>query len=449
MPLPSSNIAWHLVYSAVTFVSPLASLTPLTGTNMQFDKFTSRKRLLLRLVLILLCTFSLGAYQTSAPPVQIPDLPLNLDEQLNEYVGDNLSGNPLPASDMARVAALEGLSQSTSVAEWLGPMAPIALSPFFGIACLALLSQFGADWIPGNAFLSDNAILNDPLVLWIFVGLTLLTSLPRLTKVSKPMAQAIDQIETYAAIITILIIRWYAGSTESSPDVAMAEFQVVNMGFFSFTTDALLSVAAIINILVINSVKFFCEVMVWLTPFPFVDALLEAGNKTLCAGLIAIYAYSPFIATIINLILFAICLILFRWSQRRVAWLRSVLVDPIRARLQPSYGQPTGEPLIVFAQKSFGPFPAKARIELQSNEDGWRLTQRKWFFPDSQLQLDGETSQLNLMPGIVTNRVVVTGPESGSLLFTQRYGGSLETLSQQIAVRYDRTDTRVTDTAIA
>ena len=401
-------------------------------------------RLLPRFALILLCIFSLGAYQTSAPPVQIPDLPLDLDSHLK----DNFSGDPLPAGDMARVAALEGLSQSASVAEWLGPMAPIALSPFFGIACLAALSQYGADWVPGNTFLSSNAILNDPVVLWIFVALTLLTSLPRLTKVSKPMAQAIDQVETYAAIITILIVRWYAGSIESSPEVAMAEFQVVNMGFFSFTSDALLSVAAIINILVINSVKFFCEVMVWLTPFPFVDALLEAGNKSVCAGLIAIYAYSPMIATILNLILFAVCLVMFRWTQRRVTWLRSVLVDPIRARIQPAFGQPENGSLIVFAQDSFGPFPSKARIEMTPNETGWSLKQRQWFFPDNELQLDRATSQLNMTSGIVTNRIEVVGPDSGNLLFTQRYGRSLQTLSEKIGLRYDSTGIPTTESAI-
>jgi hypothetical protein len=413
---------------------------------MKIDNLTtnSRLRLLPRFALILLCIFSLGAYQTSAPPVQIPDLPLDLDSHLK----DNFSGDPLPAGDMARVAALEGLSQSASVAEWLGPMAPIALSPFFGIACLAALSQYGADWVPGNTFLSSNAILNDPVVLWIFVALTLLTSLPRLTKVSKPMAQAIDQVETYAAIITILIVRWYAGSIESSPEVAMAEFQVVNMGFFSFTSDALLSVAAIINILVINSVKFFCEVMVWLTPFPFVDALLEAGNKSVCAGLIAIYAYSPMIATILNLILFAVCLVMFRWTQRRVTWLRSVLVDPIRARIQPSFGQPENGSLIVLAQDSFGPFPSKARIEMTPNETGWSLKQRQWFFPDNELQLDRATSQLNMTSGIVTNRIEVVGPDSGNLLFTQRYGRSLQTLSEKIGLRYDSTGIPTTESAI-
>jgi len=410
--------------------------------NMKFDTLNSAFRLLPRLALILLCMFSLGAYQASAP-VQIPDLSLDLDA-----LKENFSGDPLPASDMARVAALEGLSQSASVAEWLGPMAPIALSPFFGIACLAALSQYGAEWIPGNTFLSGNAILNDPVVLWMFLGLTLLTSLPRLTKVSKPMAQAIDQLETYAAIITILIIRWYAGSIEAPPEVAMAEVQVVQMGFFSFTADSLLSIAAIINILVINSVKFFCEVMVWLTPFPFVDALLEAANKSVCAGLIAIYAYNPMIATVLNLILFAVCLVAFRWTQRRVTWLRSVLVDPIWARIRPSYGQPSDGSLVVFAQKAFGPFPAKARIELTPNDAGWSLRQRQWFFADKELQLDRATSQLSLSSGIVTNRIEVTGPESGNLLFTQRYGNQLETLSQQIAVRHEGTVSRSTETAI-
>ncbi len=42
------------------------------------------------------------------------------------------------------IVAAQQLSQQLSVAEWLGPMAPVALSPFFGIMLLSGLSFFGA-----------------------------------------------------------------------------------------------------------------------------------------------------------------------------------------------------------------------------------------------------------------------------------------------------------------
>jgi len=40
--------------------------------------------------------------------------------------------------------------------------------------------------------------------------------------------------------------------------------------------------------------------MVWLTPIPLVDAIFGVCNKTLSAALMAVYAFSPLLATGIN-----------------------------------------------------------------------------------------------------------------------------------------------------
>ena len=37
----------------------------------------------------------------------------------------------------------DNITQKVSTTEWLGPLAPVAISPFFGITCLAGMSQFG------------------------------------------------------------------------------------------------------------------------------------------------------------------------------------------------------------------------------------------------------------------------------------------------------------------
>ena len=164
---------------------------------------------------------------------------------------------------MGDVAAAQQFSQTLGVAEWLGPMAPVALSPFFGIACLSGMSLYGQGWIAtDNAFLGEGSPLHNPAVFWVFLGLTLLTSVPRFTKVSKPFAQAVDQVETWSGILTMVILRIMMASAAPEPE----QLDVAQLGFLSASFDVLMMLAAAINIFVINAVKFFFEMMIWITP---------------------------------------------------------------------------------------------------------------------------------------------------------------------------------------
>ena len=100
---------------------------------------------------------------------------------------------PFPSGDTDSIAQITTMAQAS---DWLGPLAPIAISPFFGITILAGVSQFGGNWELPNSFISDNPVLQNPYLFWTFLCLTILTSVPRFTKVSKPFAQAIDPNET-------------------------------------------------------------------------------------------------------------------------------------------------------------------------------------------------------------------------------------------------------------
>ena len=71
------------------------------------------------------------------------DLPINLKD-LPIELPDNLTDDPLTSSDAAKI---DNITSSLNWAEWLGPLAPIAISPFFGITILAGISQFGLSLI--------------------------------------------------------------------------------------------------------------------------------------------------------------------------------------------------------------------------------------------------------------------------------------------------------------
>ena len=380
---------------------------------------------------ILACSL-IGLVVLAATPASSQiDLPINLENLLIE-LPNNLTDDPLTSSDAAKIDNIT----SVNWAEWLGPLAPIAISPFFGITILAGISQFGGSWVE-NTFISENPVLSNPAVFWVFLCLTIMTSLPRFTKVSKPAAQAIDQLEAYAGIITIVLIRLVTSMSDSGAgglgtNTAM---MVVEMGIFTLGADVLLSLAAIVNIFVINTVKFFFEVMVWLIPFPMVDAALEVINKSLCAGLMAVYAWNPSLAAIINLIIFIGCLLAFRWINRRVQYMRSVLCDPIWNLIRPSHGVPSKPELAVFPQTGLAGFPAKSKLLLQPTDEGWQLIQPRWFLPSKVVQLSKDSHQLEIQSGVLLNSISVSGREPGKLLFSKRYTRHLDELADLIRVR--------------
>ena len=358
---------------------------------------------------------------TPTPPTVSQTLPLDLP----------LDGQSLPLTDQLMA---DQITEKISTTEWLGPLAPVAISPFFGITCLAGMSQFGKGTVLAqNNFISNNPVLNNPAVFWTFLVLTLLTSLPRLTKVSKPMAQALDQVETYAGIITLLVMKVLGSGGGGEIETAA----VVQLGFMSFSSDILLSIAAVINIIVINTIKFFFEVLILITPIPFLDAIFEAGKQATCAGLLAIYAFSPIVATILNLIIFIACLWAYRWIHRRVLYARNVFFDPLLALWSSSYGRPTKPELVVFNKSQLGPFAAKSRLMLKKVDDGWSLRELKMFSFGlaSQMHLADGANTIEMEKGMFVNHLNVTGDVTSDLLFTRRYSGQLEELSQLIKVK--------------
>ena len=411
----------------------LTSIDPFAPLSTSERKTMNATRLRLTVILfgvIALASMISGSAET-AFVATAPIAPTVAMAQIENVNGGNdfseMFSNPLSANEMAKV---NGLAGSVKISEWLGPLAPIAISPFFGITLLAGISQFGSETLPFNEFISNNPILSNPATFWVFLTLTVLTSLPRFTKVSKPAAQAIDQLETYAAIITIVLLRVLASSGET----AEVEPVVFQAGFFSMSADVLMSIAAIINIVVINTIKFFFEVSVWLIPFPMVDAALEVANKSVCVALMGVYAYSPMWATLINLLVFGVCLVAFRWVQRRTTYLRALLLDPIWTMLSPRFAQPQDH-LIVFPQQSLGPFKAKSKLVMKPSSDGWSLTQHRFLLPAVTMDLPRDEHQPAMTKGLIANRIELAS--GNRLLFSRRHSNHLKKLAENINVKFD------------
>ena len=294
------------------------------------------------------------------------------------------------------------VSNQLSTQEWLGPIAAIALSPFFGLACLSGIATYGPEWLQQNsAFLASDSPMNNPYLFWIMTVLTVVTSLPRFTKISKPLSLLAEKLESYSAVIILVVLKFAAtASMESPPDVATP----LNAGFLSVPNDVMFSIAAAVNLIVINTIKLAIEFLVWLIPIPFVDSILEILNKSLCAGLAALYAYSPFIASLVNLLLFVICAFLFLRVTRYLRYLKTLYIWPtVRSAMGIDESKEMNFP--GFTVHSWRGIPSRSELKLTKEGKGKiGILYRTWLTSHTM----GTATVKSATHGILTDRYVLS-----------------------------------------
>ncbi len=292
------------------------------------------------------------------------------------------------ALDSKTIAASQTISQ-LSTSEWLGPLAPIALSPFFGLAVLSGVATYGPEWLQSrSALFQEGGALDSPLLFWAMLSLAIFTSLPRFTKVSKPFSLAAEKLETYSAVIILIVVRLFGSQFQhdaSAPSMAASTY--VCAGFGTVSMNVIMAAFAALNVVVINFVKLFCELMVFFIPIPFIDGAVELGNKSLCAALMSLYCYNPWLATVLNLMLLTLAAFVFMYVYRRMNYLLDILAGPVLARLLPSwfaqqdekfdafvYGSPQGMPryLPVTVQRDGANYLVNGRRRWRTFQ--WKLT---------------------------------------------------------------------------
>ncbi|MBL7214103.1 MAG: hypothetical protein ISS71_00325 [Phycisphaerae bacterium] len=335
------------------------------------------------------------------------------------------------------------------IIETLGPLAPVALSPFFGLACLSGTSILcDAGILPANDFLQGNEVLNNWLVFLLFAGLTVVTSVPKLVSVSKVFAEAVDRVETYAGIISYAVILLAAQQSAPQEDVV-----VYSAGFFTLTHNGLLACMAAVNIFVIASVRFFFELLVLISPIPTLDAIFECTNKGIAAVLACIYAFNPYLAFVLNIFIFLVCLVIFKWVNRRLRYLKAVLLEPILLGLvRKLLGRDTYDPdwkikrqlarqlgdveLVVkaFPSRRLGKIKKKDRCYLVFGADALSLIRPHLLKPALIRNIEAGQIARDVQEGLTAYSVELT--ENGKpceLVFGRVYTEKLETIRTKLS----------------
>ena len=344
------------------------------------------------------------------------------------------SGQVFGQSDETResTAVAEEIAKQISAIEWLGPMSAIALSPFFGLACLSGIANFGPEWATQNSpLLGDLGPMKNPLLFWIMLILTIITSAPRFTKMSKPIALVAETLESYSAIIILAIMKFssfFSGQSESQVFELSSHPLVMHAGLGEFSTDLVFTLAAATNIIVINTIKLACEFFVWLIPIPFVDSIFEATNKIACGSLALLYAYSPTASAVLNLAIFVACALIFIQVSRYMRYFKYLFIYPVfRAAL--GYNESKEKTVSGFLANKWKKLPSKSELRMtRLSGDRVEVVYPTWLSAYPK----GIAAIKNLESGLLSDKLTILLEGDRLLLDVRKGAFSQEVLTENI-----------------
>lgn len=248
---------------------------------------------------------------------------------------------PESAAPVQRHAA-EVMGAGHLIQQVFGPMPAVAGTPFLGLSVLsgaALLSDTDFVRNSDSAVLRgfhDNALLAEarrystlPLFLSL-LGLSLVTWLANSGKIRGAFGKLLRVAEDSSVLVTygLLALVTLLGAAQGTPAPHVAV-----MGVWSVPSDILLAIGLAMAMAVMMTVRYAFDVLIWLSPFPFVDFGFETLKKLLSLGFLAIYFASPVAASALGILVLLPAMFLYGWALRILSFAFRIVLRPLLERL--------------------------------------------------------------------------------------------------------------------
>lgn len=233
----------------------------------------------------------------------------------------------IPILMFAQTEIASALAQNSSFVESFSLLSPMAISPFWTLFLTSLASTLGV----GNQYIASNPMLDNGIILFISFILVLITTLPNLMKVSKPIGLTANFLENKAGYVIYVLIMFAPHLLQSGNSQQQG---MVTFGFFDIPYSAIFMVAlALPYFLVVMTVRYFLEILIFLSPIPLLDAFFELTKKGITFFLIVIYFVFPTFGFFLSVVIFFVSFLLFKRAKKVSNFFQYVYVLPMLSKL--------------------------------------------------------------------------------------------------------------------
>jgi len=232
----------------------------------------------------------------------------------------------LIAQEFGSNSATSTIHQNTGFAALLGQLLPMGINPYATVFLTSVFSKFGLE----NQYVATNPFFDSWIVLIVFGVLFLFTSLVgtvfKTNKATAAIGLADNYLSGHAAIIINIIVilaPTFFGSP-AEPEI-IQQASLLSVGLKTL----MILIVSIYFLIVVSSVRFFIDILIFLSPIPLIDSILEIAKIVFTLFFVLLAAIFPTASAVVAVIIFLFSLIMYKRSVRLVNKTKYLFVYPV------------------------------------------------------------------------------------------------------------------------
>lgn len=224
-------------------------------------------------------------------------------------------------------AVLGSVSAQGDLISQLAQLLPMGMNPYATVFVTSILSKMGMH----NDFVATNPFFDSWIIVCLFGFLFLFTSLVgtvfKTNKATAAIGLADNYLSSHAAIIINIIV---IISPILFTDIPVEAETPQEAGFISIGLKTLLIlIVSIYFLVVVTTVRFFIDILIFLSPVPFIDSILEIVKIGITVLFVLISIFYPTFSVILSVLVFLLSLSMYRKAVQLVNKTKYLFVYPL------------------------------------------------------------------------------------------------------------------------
>lgn len=324
------------------------------------------------------------------------------------------------------------ISYNGTLIDQLAQVSSMSINPYTAVFFTSICSKFGIH----NDYVKTHPFYNNWIVVSLFGFLFLFTLIVRptlaISKFTNVLKLADEYLEDKATLVingVIVILPIILNNNPSNDEV------VIQAGIFSLDFKSILIlVATTYYLIVVLAVKYFIDLLIFISPIPLIDSLLEIFKITLTIILVFISIYSPIVSFIISLIFFIISFFIFRKAKRFTDKVKYLFIYPVFDLMKDSskilYDKENNISIKVLLRNKINKFKKGKILKLIKYKNGFGLEQKRFLRPNKI-----ETFDIINCDVILTDfNTTITTKSGNTIILNRSFNKHIDFLSKEFDV---------------
>ncbi|TCI91352.1 hypothetical protein [Tenacibaculum sp. M341] len=332
------------------------------------------------------------------------------------------------ASPMAAV------DSNSSLVSQLAQLLPMGINPYATVFLTSILSKMGIH----NDFVGTNPFFDNWLILGIFGILFLFTALVgtvfKTNKATAVIGLADNYLSNHAAIfINIIVMIAPAIFTQTAEHPAVQEAGIFSIGLQTI----LVLIVSVYFLMVVTTVRFFIDILIFLSPIPFIDSILEVAKIVVTVLFVLISVFYPTFSVILAVITFLIALSMYRKSVRMVNKTSYLFIHPVLQLFKKKttlLERNNTFAIRVYCATKTKKFKKGTIATLTEKSNTFVLTKKRFFVNTIEEVID--INDLSITEGKLSSKIK-NGDDSFTLLLNRSYRKHLESIANTLGIHFE------------